>query len=89
VRDESAHRGRSRKLEAVYIGLYEITRIEEPNLVFIPKFEVEGRELVRDESARRGRSKNLEAAHIGPYEITRIEGPNLVFITKFEIGGKV
>jgi hypothetical protein len=33
VKDESVRRGRSKKLEAAYIGPYEITRIEGPNLV--------------------------------------------------------
>ena len=33
VRDESVRRGRSKKLEAAYIGPYEILRIEGPNLV--------------------------------------------------------
>jgi transposase InsO family protein len=33
VKDESVRRGRSKKLEAAYIGPYEIIRIEGPNLV--------------------------------------------------------
>ena len=33
VRDESVRRGRSKKLEAAYVGPYEILRIEGPNLV--------------------------------------------------------
>lgn len=33
VQDESVRRGRSKKLEAAYVGPYEIIRIEEPNLV--------------------------------------------------------
>jgi hypothetical protein len=83
VRDESARRGRFKMLGAPYIGPYEITRIEGPNLVFIPKFEVKGKEFARDKSARRGRSIRLEAAYIGTYEITRIWGPNHIFIPKF------
>jgi hypothetical protein len=80
LRDEDSRRGRTRKLEAVYIGLYEFPRIGEPNTVFIPKFEFGGKELVRDESAQRGRSRKLDTAYVIPYEITRKEGPNLVFI---------
>jgi hypothetical protein len=41
------------KLEAAYVGLYEIMRIEGPNLVFIPKFDEGGKEYVRDECALR------------------------------------
>jgi hypothetical protein len=33
VRDESVRRGRSKKLEAAYIGQYEILRMEGPNLL--------------------------------------------------------
>ena len=33
VKDESVRRGRSKKLEAPYIGPYEIIGIEEPNLI--------------------------------------------------------
>jgi transposase InsO family protein len=33
VKDESVRRGRSKKLEAAYVGPYEITRIEGPKLV--------------------------------------------------------
>jgi hypothetical protein len=33
VKAESVRRGRSKKLEAAYIGPYEIVRIEGPNLV--------------------------------------------------------
>ena len=33
VKDESVRRGRSKKLEAPYIGPYEIVRIEGPNLI--------------------------------------------------------
>jgi hypothetical protein len=83
VRAESARRGRSKKIEVTYVGPYEITRIEGPNLIFIPKFQVGGKVLVRDECARRGRYRKLEAAYIGPYVISRIEGPNLIFIPKF------
>jgi hypothetical protein len=70
VRDESSRRGRSRILEAAYVDPNEITRIEGPNLVFISKFEVEGKECVRDKSARRGRSINLEAAYFDTGEIS-------------------
>jgi hypothetical protein len=87
VRDESGRRGGYKKIETAYIGPYEITRIQRPNLVFILTFEVGGKVLMRDESVRRGRYRKLETAYIGPYEITRIERPNLVFILKFEVGG--
>jgi hypothetical protein len=40
VRAESARGSKSRKLQAPYIGPYEITRIEGPNLLFNLKFEV-------------------------------------------------
>jgi hypothetical protein len=33
VKDESVDRGRSKKLEAAYIGPYEVIRIEGPNFV--------------------------------------------------------
>ena len=33
VRDESVRRGRSKKLEAPYVGPYEIVGIEGPNLL--------------------------------------------------------
>jgi len=33
VRDESVRRGRSKKLEASYVGPYEIVGIQEPNLL--------------------------------------------------------
>jgi hypothetical protein len=59
VRDESARRGRSKTLDAAYVIPYEITRIEGPYLVFIPKFEIGGKELVIDKSSLRGRSRKL------------------------------
>jgi hypothetical protein len=67
--DESAHRGRCRKVEAVYIYInpYEITIIEGPNLVFIPKFEEGGKLFVTDESGRLGLSINFESPYIGRY----------------------
>jgi hypothetical protein len=37
VKDESVRRGRSKKLEAAYVGPYEIIRIEGPNLVWHTK----------------------------------------------------
>jgi hypothetical protein len=55
VRDEKSRRRRSRNFEAEYIGPYKITRIEGPNLVLIPKFEVGGKVILRVESVRRGR----------------------------------
>jgi hypothetical protein len=33
VKDERVHRGRSKKLEALYVGPYEIVGIDAPNLV--------------------------------------------------------
>jgi hypothetical protein len=40
VKDESVRRGRSKKLEAAYIGPYEVIRIEGPNLVVLLLFVV-------------------------------------------------
>jgi hypothetical protein len=37
VKDESVRRGRSKKLEAPYIGPHEIIGIEEPNLILRTK----------------------------------------------------
>jgi hypothetical protein len=54
---ESAWGERSKKIEAAYVNPYEISRIEGPNLVFIPKFEEGGKVLEKDEGARRGRSR--------------------------------
>jgi hypothetical protein len=71
VIDGNYRRRSSRKYDAAYIDRYEITIIEGPKLVFIPKFEVEGKECVRDKSARRGQSIKLEAEYIGSYEISR------------------
>jgi hypothetical protein len=37
IKDDSVHRGRSMKLEAAYVGPYEIIRIKGPNLVLRTK----------------------------------------------------
>jgi hypothetical protein len=63
VSDESSRRLQYRKFNAAYIGPYEITKIERPDLVFIPKFEVGSKVLVRDKCSRRRRSRKLDAAY--------------------------
>jgi hypothetical protein len=37
VKDESVRRGKSKKLEAPYVGSYEIVGIEGPNLLLRPR----------------------------------------------------
>jgi hypothetical protein len=44
-KDESDSRGRSKKLEAAYIGPYEVMRIEGPNLVVSTKIKKERKKL--------------------------------------------